>query len=274
MILLTQNIGKTTVYAIDRVRIIKQKLEEDGQAQVQALSSLLGVSEVTVRRDLERLEAEGWLTRTHGGAVINRSEEQSSLSSVFHLNGDTEAFDEIASVALRMVSDGDVIMLTNGEVNGRIASRLGEKAGLTVLTNDIACAAYISQQDANRVVLLGGNVSKTDLALFGSMTISNLGKFYVNRLFVEVDGVSRDLQFTVDSQEKADLILEAKKSAQETIVLCPAERFSRNAFYRLGDLHFAQRIISNTELNEAYKSQIFTSDIPLYTSVAAFEGSE
>ena len=262
------------MYAIDRLKIIKRVLKEDGQAQVQSLSSILGVSEVTVRRDLERLEAQGWLTRTHGGAVINIPEDPSPLAEVFNPSGDTESWDEIASVALKLITDGDVIMLTSGEVNSYIASRLGTKNGLTILTNDVTAAAHISQQESNRVVLLGGILNKEDLSMFGSMTIANMHNFYVNRLFAEVEGVSRDRLLTVKSQEKADLITEAAKTSEEVVIISPADRFSRNAFFRLGSLDFADKIISNSRLDETYKSRIFTLDIPLYTSIAAFEGSE
>ncbi|MDF1569189.1 MAG: DeoR family transcriptional regulator, partial [Spirochaetaceae bacterium] len=99
------------MYAIERVRIIKKYMEDHGQAQVHGLSRLLGVSEVTVRRDLERLENDGWLTRTHGGAVVNNQETVDPLLEVLEEPEDDEVRDEIAGVALRMVEDGDVIML-------------------------------------------------------------------------------------------------------------------------------------------------------------------
>ncbi len=260
------------MYAIERIRIIKQYLEEHGQAQVQALSSLLDVSEVTVRRDLERLEAEGWLTRTHGGAIINRTESSFSLGER-GLDLLEDAYRGIASVALQMISDGDVIMLTGGEANNVIASRLGERSGLTVLTNDIRIAAQLGEQDSNKTVLLGGTLEKGELALYGSLTLSNLERFYVNLLFSEVDGISRDLQFTVRSQEKADLIMQAKRVARKNIVVCPSDRADQNAFYRLGDIHFADQLISTSDLSGDYKSSIFSEGVPLYTPMEAYEGS-
>ena len=261
------------MYAIERIRIIKQYLEEHGQAQVQALSSLLDVSEVTVRRDLERLEAEGWLTRTHGGAIINRPEAASSLNEKSGFTFNEEAYRGIAFVALQMISDGDVIMLTGGPANTVIASRLGERSGLTVLTNDIRIAAHLGEQDSNKVVLLGGNLDGGDLALYGSLTLSNLDRFYVNLLFSEVDGISRDLQLTVKSQEKADLIIKAKRVAKKNIVVCPADRAGQNAFYRLGDVHFADQLVSTSDLSGEYKSSVFNEGVPLYTPMEAYEGS-
>lgn len=262
------------MYAIERIRIIKKYLEERGQAQVHTLSNLLGVSEVTVRRDLERLEKDGWLTRTHGGAVINQNETVDPLVEILEEPEDDGSRDEIASVALRMVKDGDVVMLTNGALNVRLAVKLEERSNLTVLTNDLSIALRISLQDSNKVVLLGGDMDKSEKALFGSMSLANLRKFYVNHLFIEVDGINKNLQMTVNSQEKANLILGALELSENSIVVCPSDRFSKNAFYRLGKISIANGIISNSKLEEEYKTRIFNADIPLYTTLAAFEGSQ
>jgi len=262
------------MYAIERIRIIRSYLEEHGQAQVHALSGLLGVSEVTVRRDLERLEKDGWLTRTHGGAVINHPETVDPLMEVLEEPEDDGIRDEIAAVALRMVDDGDVVMLTNGSVNVRLAAKLEARSDLTVLTNDLAVALRISLQESNRVVLLGGDLDKGEKAVFGTMALANLNRFFVRRLFIEVDGVNADLQMTVNTQEKADLILGAIDLAEHSVVVCPADRFSRSAFYRLGRIDMGGGVVTNTRLADDYKSRIFASGVPLYTSVMAFEGSE
>ena len=182
------------MYAIERFRIIKKYLGEKGQAQVHSLSDLLGVSEVTVRRDLERLEKDGWLTRTHGGAVINQDDAVDPLVEVLEEPEDNGARDEIAAVALRMVKDGDVVMLTNGLVNVRLAAKMEERSGLTILTNDLSIALRISLQDSNKVVLLGGDMDKTEKALFGSMALANMRKYFVNRLCQWFQVRSRNIQ--------------------------------------------------------------------------------
>ncbi len=262
------------MYALERKRIIKQYLKEHNQAQVQELSKLLGVSEVTVRRDLERLEEEGWLMRTHGGAVLNKQDTPDPLSEIVERSGEHEENDRIASVALQLVSDGDVVMLTNGVVNARIAAALEKRSGLTILTNDVSVALRVSLQSNNRVVLLGGEMDGNELALFGSMALSNLNKFYVNHLFIEVDGINRDLHVTVSTQAKADLIHGALEVAQDTTLICAAENFNRSAFFRLGNIRLFKRIITSIGISDYYKEQIFNSNLALFTSVSAFEGSE
>jgi DeoR family transcriptional regulator, fructose operon transcriptional repressor len=261
------------MFAVERINIMRSYLRERGKLDVHSMSEMLSVSEVTVRRDLEKLEAEGFLTRMHGGALIRVAEARPSTPdfSAETIKEDADR-EEIARVAFLMVKDGDVIMLTNGAIALRIARKLAERGNVTVLTNDIQAALEVSAQAGNRAVLLGGSPDPESRALFGSLAQANLQTFFVNKVFVEADGISEHLQLTVSSQEKAALIRDALACAEDKIVLCEAARFSRNAFYRLGPLSLANKVITNTSVPEAYKARIFAQDIQLYTSINAFEG--
>jgi DeoR/GlpR family transcriptional regulator of sugar metabolism len=262
------------MFAVERINILKSYLRERGRLDVHTVSEMLSVSEVTVRRDLEKLEDEGFLTRMHGGAIIKEPGEGPGPSEELTAEEEKEQEDreEIARVAFLMVKDGDVIMLTNGPIARRIARKLSERGNVTVLTNDIDVALEVSSQAGNRAVLLGGSPDPECRALFGGLAQSYVQKFFVNKLFFEADGVSEQLQLTVSSQEKAALIKEALACAEDKIVLCEASRFARNAFYRLGDLSLVGKVVTNTSLPEGYKSRIFAMDIQLFTSVNAFEG--
>jgi DeoR family transcriptional regulator, fructose operon transcriptional repressor len=261
------------MFAVERINILKNYLRERGKLDVHSMSEMLAVSEVTVRRDLEKLEAEGFLTRMHGGAILNddrASLAQPELSE--EERREEEDRDEIARVAFLMVKDGDVVMLTNGRIARRIALMLAARVNVTVLTNDIEVSLAVAAQAGNRAVLLGGSPDPEGKALFGSLALANVQKFFVSKAFIEADGLSEQLQLTVSSQEKADLIKETLACAEDRIILCEAARFGRNAFFRLGPLSLASKVVTNTSVPEAYKSRIFAMDIQLFTSVNAFEG--
>jgi DeoR family transcriptional regulator, fructose operon transcriptional repressor len=262
------------MFAVERINILKSYLRERGRLDVHTMSEMLGVSEVTVRRDLEKLEAEGILTRMHGGAILKELEDSLGPSEELTAEEKREEADreEIARVAFLMVKDGDVIMLTNGPIARRIARKLVERGNVTVLTNDIDVALELSAQAGNRAVLLGGSPDPESRAVFGSLAQANVQKFFVNKAFIEADGISEQLQITVSSQEKAALIKEALACAEDKIVLCEAARFPRNAFYKLGPLSLANKVVTNTSVPEAFKARIFAEDIQLFTSVNAFEG--
>lgn len=260
------------MFAVERINILKSYLRERGKLDVHSMSELLSVSEVTVRRDLEKLESAGFLNRIHGGAVIKEEERPSPLLDTSPEFAKEESDrEEIARVAFLMIKDNDVLMLTNGPIALRLARKLAQRANVTVLTNDIQVALEVSGQAGNRSVLLGGSPDLESRALFGSLAQANVQAFFVNKIFVEVDGISDQLHLTVSSQEKAALIKEALACAQDKIVLCEASRFAHNAFYRLGSLSIADKVITNTSIPASFKSRIFAIDIQLYTSVNAFE---
>ncbi|HUX36611.1 MAG TPA: DeoR/GlpR family DNA-binding transcription regulator [Rectinemataceae bacterium] len=263
------------MFAVERINIIRSYLREHGKLDVHSISEMLNVSEVTVRRDLEKLETEGFLQRLHGGAILVEQDEEPERQNVSEEElREEEEREEIARIALLMVKDNDVIMLTNGEIVRILARKLAARTGVTVLTNDIPVALEIAGQATNKAVLLGGSPEAESSALFGSLTETTVQKFFVNKIFVEVDGISEQLQMTVTSQEKAALIKEAMTCADEKIALCEAGHFSRNAFYRLGPLTMVAKVVTNISIPERYKSGIFAENIQLFTSVNAFEGSE
>lgn len=257
--------------ALERSRIIRQYLEENGQARVHTLATILGVSEVTVRRDLERLEAKGWLARTHGGAVI---QDEPAPNRNFEPNGykpPEPMVAQMAEVALRMIDDGETVMLMNGPVCTQIANKLGERSSLTVLTNSLAIADRVSEQPMNRGVLLGGDIDIKEKAVFGALSVENVQRFFVNQLFVEVDGISVDLEMTVSSVAKADLIRAVMQSASKTITICLPDHFSLNAFAKLESLEQVDAVITAPSVDDTHKIRIFERGIPLFTSVVVPE---
>jgi len=255
------------MFAIERIRIIKDYLIKDRHVSVAKLSSLLNVTEVTIRRDLEKLEKEGFLKRAHGGAVLNETNEAVSeeIEDPY-----TQERDEIADTVFHLVSDNDIIMLTDGLTNRQIAKKLKQKNNLTVLTNDLKIALEFSDAPGNNMILLGGNLDEH--AVYGQLAINNMRNFSLNHLIMEVDGISRDTGVTVSSISKASLIQESCRAAQTVTVICLADYFGEKSFYRIGDPTIANKIITNSTLADGYKNYIFDLNIPLYTSVEIYEG--
>lgn len=257
------------MFALERIRIIKNYLIENRQVEVNQLSQMLSVSEVTIRRDLEKLEREEFLTRTHGGAMLNSLDN----NAINENSASSQEYDEISNIAIQMIMDDDIIMLTNGELNLMIAKKLSTKNRVTVLTNDIRIASQILEDQSAKVVLLGGNLDYHTNAVFGTLTMDNLKKFFVNRLFIEVDGISAKLDLTVSSIDMASLIQEAVNNANEKIVICSAAAFDKMSFYRVGRANdLCDKIVTYHKISEQHKNNIFNANIQLFTSINLFEG--
>ncbi len=256
------------MFAIERMNIIKDYLLKDKHVSVARLSTLLNVTEVTIRRDLEKLEKEGFLRRAHGGAVLSELLDDSLFELPLE-DQSVEQRQEIADTVFHIISDNDIIMLTNGLTNQQIAKRLTQKNGLTVLTNDLKIALEFSSSPSNKMILLGGDLD--EYAVYGQLAINNMQNFSLNHLIVEVDGICKKTGITVSSIAKASLIQQACNVAQTVSVVCLADHFGEKSFYRVGGLEIASKIITNSTLDDTYKDFLFDLNIQLYTSVDIYE---
>lgn len=260
------------MFALERMRIIKSYLADNHQVEVASLSEMLHVSEVTIRRDLEKLEKEGFLSRTHGGAVLAQEPDPDrGYDSPKQVDTSIEER-AIAEFALHLISDGDRIMLVGGTLTYELATLFVQRKSLTILTNDAQAAREISAQGSNRAILLGGEISADGKSLYGSLTLGNMRRFHVDKLFFDADGVTESLHISVSSQEKADLIEAAMEISGEKILLCQKQAFAKKDFYHLGEIGIVDRVVTNPLVSDSFKQRIFASGVQLFTSINAFEG--
>ncbi|MHB8128593.1 MAG: DeoR/GlpR family DNA-binding transcription regulator [Mobilitalea sp.] len=256
------------MFAIERIRIIKNYLLKENKVSVAKLSELLNVTEVTIRRDLEKLENEGFLKRTHGGAVIEDYVEE-SIWDGNEESKDVLLYQEIADTAFHLINDGDAIMLTNGSVNAFIAKALSLRSNLTVVTNDLMIASAFSHSPANTLILLGGDLEEN--AVYGQMTVDNLKNFSFDHIFIEINGLSETVGMTVSSTKKATLIQHAVKLADSVTVVCLSRFFGTKSLYRVGNLNIAHRVLTDSNLEDKHKNYIYNQNIPLFTSIDVYE---
>ncbi|MBN2436820.1 MAG: DeoR/GlpR transcriptional regulator [Spirochaetes bacterium] len=261
------------MFAAERKRIIIKYLLENNKAEVVKISEMLNVSEVTIRRDFEKLENEGFLIRTHGGAILHDPSEKTYTKEPAVKAAEDEENNEIAETAMALVKENDVIMITSGDISRLLAKKLSAKNGLTILTNDLIVALNASAGGQNRVICLGGEIDQDNVSVTGTITLRNMQKYHVNRVFIEVDGISEKLELSVSSQQKAELIESAIESADHATLLCHYTLFGTKAFMKLGSVTMVNSFITNPILSDKYKAAIYDKNVVLYTSINAFEGN-
>lgn len=192
-----------------RLRMIEQRLREDREVQVTNLSDLLGVSAVTVRRYLSRLEEKGIAERTHGGAVlVDPSFTQPTYLHRQATNRDAKI--AIAARAASLVPQEGVIVLGGGTTTLQLMPHLINRQGLTILTANLAAAAQ-ARPDGATVVVLGGIVRGQDCALVGEIARMALRTRYADAAIIGTDGLAADVGLTsIDEQERelVELILD------------------------------------------------------------------
>lgn len=262
------------MFAAERLKLIKNILIEKKQINVMTLSNMLSVSEVTIRRDLEKLENEEFLTRTHGGAIINEPKNEIQ-ESVFVPQDDTyiDEKQRIAKIASSMIHDGSTLILGPGNTCYYIAKEIKTKQQLTVVTTDILTAVELLSEKNNqhRVILCGGFVDARTLSLTGNMAEDALNNIFVELAFVEVDGVSFQHGYSVNSLDKSSIIRKILSTSSETIALAPYQHFLKRSFSPLGKIDLFKKIISNEQVPDEFKKYYYDNNMQLLTTFDVYK---
>jgi len=252
------------MFAIERHNKIKEKLLREKRVDVFELSELFSVTEVTIRRDLDKLEQEGFLVKTYGGAVL-KNEFSKQLPTFESDDNLVEEKRLIGKIASQMIESGEAIFLTSGTTCLEVARNIKDKK-LTVVTNDLLIGYELKDKTGIKTIVTGGDLIQSTSTLVGGFALQALNGIYINKAFVEVKGVNFDSCYTVDSYEEVMIIQEVKKISSEIIVVADYTKFNYTAFARLGELTMAKKVISNKQLPSEYKKYFFEQAIKLYTT--------
>ncbi len=185
--------GRADVLASQRRAAILAIVEEHGAARVSELVEQLAVSDMTVRRDIERLDREGLLERVHGGAVAAQpraTDEPGFTAKSTLMTAEKQA---IAQEAARLVQPGATIGISAGTTTYELALAIRSVPQLTVVTNSVPVAQLLHESEAaGHVVVLTGGVRTPSDALVGPVAVTALQGLHVDRLFLGAHGIDRD----------------------------------------------------------------------------------
>ena len=192
---------------------ILEHLAKDGGVKVSDLSRELAVSEMTVRRDLDTLEQNGLLVRTHGGAVgIDIVSEPAFAEKTDFLTGEKQ---RIAKAAAQLVTGG-VIGLSAGTTTTAVANCLDRQANLTVVTNAVNIAWTLADSQID-VIVTGGTMRNKSYALVGSTGV--LDNLWLDILFLGANGVSIPGGITTPNLEEAKTNAVLLERARQVVVI-------------------------------------------------------
>jgi DeoR/GlpR family transcriptional regulator of sugar metabolism len=229
---------------------ILNALRADGAASVRELAEALSVSESTIRRDLEILDRNGELVRTYGGAVLNPGstvEEHGASRSEGPFDGarDLGLKTDMADAAAAMVADGDVVLLDIGTTTPLVARTLRGRE-VTVITSNLAVFDELRDDEAVRLVLLGGVVRRNYRTLVGSLTQLALGQVSADLVFLSCTGV-RANGHVVDNMAVEAPVKQSMIAASDRVVLLASEaKFPGTGALRLCSLTDIDALITTT----------------------------
>lgn len=202
---------------------ILETLTSQGKVEVAHLSRLLGVSEVTVRKDLDALQAKGLVQRVHGFAQLANPNDVGGRLAYHY-----EEKRLIARRAAELVPDGSTIMVESGSCCALLVRELADRSnGVTVVTNSAFIASYVRDSTRVSCVLMGGSYQRDSQVMVGPLVRTCAQEFYVDRLFIGADGWAEGAGFTNADQMRADAVRSMAESAAEVMVLTESEKFGQ-----------------------------------------------
>jgi DeoR family transcriptional regulator, aga operon transcriptional repressor len=226
----------------ERLSAILEQLSADGSLSVSDLSTGLGVSSATIRRDLELLERQRLLSRTHGGAVPQGVLYELPLrykSGRFH-----EEKLRIAREAASRVADGWAIGLTGGTTTTEVARALVDRQRLTVVTNALNIASELAVR-ANLKLVVTGGVARESYELVGPLAEASLAGLNLDMVFLGVDGISPDAGLTTHHEVEAHTDLALIDRARSVVVVADSSKIGRVAFARICSLSRIDELITD-----------------------------
>ncbi|MCT4704047.1 DeoR/GlpR family DNA-binding transcription regulator [Enterobacteriaceae bacterium H20N1] len=238
-----------------RQQIILQMVIDQGRMSVTDLAKTTGVSEVTIRQDLNLLEKRSYLRRAHGYAVPLESDDvETRMMNNYTLKR------TLAEFAATLVNDGETVFIENGSSNALLARTLAEHKRVTLIT----VSSYIAHllKDTNcEVILLGGIYQKKSESMVGPLTRQFIQQVHFNKAFIGIDGFLPETGFTGRDMMRADVVNAVLEKGSEAIVLTDSSKFGAIHPYTLGPIECFSRVITDDGLNATTHQQLLDNGV-------------
>ncbi len=227
-----------------RRRIILDTVSERGSVAVTDLARRLKVSGETIRRDIQLLDGQNRLRRTHGGALaLDKAEPAYEIRMAHNIEGKKA----MARLAASMVADGASVIIDFGTSAYCVAEALGDHRRLTVYTPGLQAASRLAGRNDNAVYLLGGKFDRGEGATTGIDAVAMLGKYVADFSFVGAGVISHHPWLMDYSREAADLRAEMLLRGSTVVLLADHTKFDHMAPYGVANLDKVSHVITDRE---------------------------
>ena len=235
----------------ERRQHILELIQKQGRVLVGELSQELKISQITIRKDLDYLQSKGLIQRSHGGALRIQS---SALVDPTLQEKQKRNFEEkrrIAAAALKMIEEGQCVILDSGTTTTAIAQGLKRFSQLTVITNAVNIAAELAGTDFE-VILVGGTLRKNSFSLVGPLAEDNLQEMHADILFLGVDGFDLEIGITTPNFLESRVNRAMVKAARKVVAVCDSSKFNRRSLSRIAPPGAIHHVVTDRNLpNEA-----------------------
>jgi DeoR family transcriptional regulator, fructose operon transcriptional repressor len=253
--------GKTLIPAQRRERI-QEYLATHKIVSTADLCSLLDVSDATVRRDLEWLENDGLIERTHGGAILN---ERISLEQAYQQRAQRcpEEKRMIGMMAASLIEDGDIVFINSGTTTTQVIRHIPANARVTIVTNNLISVLDLSEI-SYEILLVGGEFQPKSHSVAGRFAVSNLSQIYANKAFIGVDGISIKHGYTVPSNAEAEVVnLMLERTQGAVYVVSDHSKWGVVSTFEIAPVQAIPRLITDEGIDHAARASLVSRSVEI-----------
>lgn len=236
----------------ERQNKILETLESDGRVEVAGLSDRFGVSVDTIRRDLKRLEEEGLLKRTHGGAVrVKPRGDVHSYATRKRIYSKEKM--TIASCAAGYINDHDSLLIDGSTTLSALVPLLENKKNLKVFTNNIQIASELIQVNSGiKVFIIGGLLDNQHGTAVSHDAVSFIEKLRVNKVLIGSCAISPERGLSSSEMDDTAIKKAMLKAGEEIFILADHTKFTRESLMKVAALLPEYKIVTDHHLKEVY----------------------
>ncbi len=236
---------------LERQNKILEILDRRQAVTVDELCAELYSSGATIRRDLQILENNGLIRRTHGGAVhIDANARDFPLT--LRENENLNAKEILAQRAMPLIKDGQTLFMDSSSTVCHLARRLSGFQHLRVITNGLKTANILADLGGVDVYGTGGHLRDTAKSFVGTQAMEFVQQFNADLAFLSCRGVDPDVGITDSDEQEASLKRVFIRNAKHVILLCDTTKFGKRYFSKIGPLDAVHKIITNGQLLPEY----------------------
>ncbi len=259
------------MHAIKRADHIMAMLEQNKVVMVADLSREMGVTEETVRKDLEKLEKQERLCRVHGGAYLNEGYGTETPVRVrSKILKEEKAL--IGRRSLELIREKDSIFLDCSTTALHMAKLLASwDKKMTLMTNSLGVAMEVMSNPSIRLVLFGGELNRDRVAFEGQSVLDEMKDTFIQKAFISSAGVSLEAGITDSTREEAEIRRQVIRQAKECILMADSTKIGRNGLYVVGGLEDIDTLVLDCSLEDI--DQRFARDVR-GRNVSVMDGKE
>lgn len=247
--------------AVERRNQIEKIITENKSVLVVELAKQFDVTTETIRGDLEKLEKQGVLIRTYGGATLAEpAEPEMNISERDVIN--YEGKQRIGKTAAKLIKDGDTIFLDSSTSALHLARHIKSKVGITVITNAGKIVTELAGCDRIRVICVGGNLEPKNMSFVGRVANESIREnYFADKCFFSCRGLSESKGLADSNEYEADVKKAMLDHCNYSVFLCDHKKIGRLGVPTLGGLDRVDCMITDRQLNEAWTERVNENEV-------------